>query len=206
MTGVFEAIKRNVDILDVAARYGVNVDRHGKALCFVHSEKTPSLSFKGDHYHCFGCGASGDAVDMVAAIAGIPGIEAAKQLDAVYSLHLFDEQLNAAEVRRRAQKSQADRDRLEAFKAWEQKACNTWAQYCRILRSWQRNLAPTSPEDEPDLRYIEALHKLDWADYVYETVFIDNCRNMEVQVKFYQDYKQEVERIEQNIGKHCFTG
>lgn len=35
-------------------------DRH-LALCCFHSERTPSLSIWLDHYHCFGCGVSGDA-------------------------------------------------------------------------------------------------------------------------------------------------
>ena len=106
MRSAFEVIKNNIDILDAAAQFGVNVDRYGKALCFAHNEKTPSLSFKGTHWHCFGCGAGGDVVDMVATIQGISALDAAKQLDAIYSLHLFAEKVDTAEVRRRAQKAQ----------------------------------------------------------------------------------------------------
>jgi hypothetical protein len=34
-------------------------------LCPFHGEKTPSLSVYEDHWHCFGCGAHGDAISWV---------------------------------------------------------------------------------------------------------------------------------------------
>ena len=203
---IFGTIKQSVDILDVAAHYGVEVNRHNKALCFIHSEKTPSLSFKHGRYHCFGCGASGDAVGMVAAIRGIEGLEAAKEIDATYSLHLFDKQPSTAEVCRRARKMQAERERVEAFKGWERRACKTWAKYCRMLEHWQREYAPKSPDDELALRYVEACHQLDRVDHIFQTVFIDGCHDMEVQTIFYKQYAEEVVRIEQLIKDSCFAG
>jgi hypothetical protein len=35
------------------------------ALCPFHSEDTPSFRVYGDHYHCFGCGAHGDAIEWL---------------------------------------------------------------------------------------------------------------------------------------------
>ncbi|MGH7211252.1 MAG: CHC2 zinc finger domain-containing protein, partial [Acetobacteraceae bacterium] len=34
----------------------------GKACCPFHNEKTPSYYIYEDGYHCFGCGAHGDAI------------------------------------------------------------------------------------------------------------------------------------------------
>ncbi|MDR0326569.1 MAG: hypothetical protein LBI19_10825 [Oscillospiraceae bacterium] len=204
MTGAFEAIKHSVNILDAAARMGVTVDRHGKALCFAHAEKTPSLSFKGNRWHCFGCGAGGDVVDMVAAIQGITGLEAAKQLDAIYSLRLFDEQADTAEIRRRVKQAQAERDRLEAFKEWERRACITWSTYCRMLESWKRDYAPKGSDDEWDSRFCDALRKLDYADYIFYEVFING--DFEAMARFYQTHRQEVKQLEQRIRQIGFTG
>ncbi|MGH7041090.1 MAG: CHC2 zinc finger domain-containing protein, partial [Acetobacteraceae bacterium] len=39
--------------------------RQWKACCPLHGEKTPSLYIYEDHYHCFGCGAHGDAISFV---------------------------------------------------------------------------------------------------------------------------------------------
>jgi DNA primase len=39
--------------------------RHMVGLCPFHAEKTPSLHVYPDHFHCFGCGAHGDAIDFL---------------------------------------------------------------------------------------------------------------------------------------------
>jgi|GEM_PF-3778826 len=79
----FERIKEAVDIVEVAQRFGVQVER-GRARCFVHDDKTPSLFFRDGRYKCFGCGASGDVFDLVAAVEGVPLLEAARRIDDMY--------------------------------------------------------------------------------------------------------------------------
>ncbi|MBM3198741.1 MAG: DNA primase [Chlamydiae bacterium] len=61
-----EALRQKVDLVEVISAY-VPLKRSGtsyKGLCPFHVEKTPSFTVqKGDaHYHCFGCGAHGDAI------------------------------------------------------------------------------------------------------------------------------------------------
>ena len=110
MSGVFEAIKRHVDIRDAATRhYGIEVDRHGKSLCFVHAEKTSSLSFKGGRFKCFGCGIGGSVIDLVCHMRGIQPLEAARELDSLYGLGLFDKPPNAQEIRQQMQQREAAR-------------------------------------------------------------------------------------------------
>ena len=191
MKNTFEEIKNSVNILDVAAQLDVTVSRHGKALCFIHGEKTPSLSFKGNRWHCFGCGAGGDVLDMVAAIQGVSMLDAAKQLDAMYSLHLFDKQSDAAEVRRRAQRAQTERNRLKAFEDWERQACNTVALYLRTLEAWKCDLAPKTPEEPWATQFCESLSNLDLWEYLYTEVFING--DFQTRVDFYKKYAKEVE-------------
>ena len=51
--------------------------------CPFHAEKTPSFSVYPDHhYHCFGCGAHGDAIGFVRAIEGLTFPEAVSRLAA----------------------------------------------------------------------------------------------------------------------------
>lgn len=64
-----EALRHRVDIVEVLAPY-VDLKRAGasyKALCPFHDEKSPSFMVqKGDsHYHCYGCGAHGDAIQFL---------------------------------------------------------------------------------------------------------------------------------------------
>jgi len=52
-----------------------------RALCPVHSERTPSFTIYPDnHYYCFGCGTRGKAVDYLMATRGITRKEAVEQL------------------------------------------------------------------------------------------------------------------------------
>ena len=65
----------------------VKVQRAGrefKACCPFHNEKTPSFTINDDKgfYHCFGCGAHGDAIRWMTDQRGLPFIDAVKELAA----------------------------------------------------------------------------------------------------------------------------
>lgn len=62
-----EAARRAQRISDLVQRAGVKITRHGHewiGLCPFHTEKTPSFTVNDGKgfYHCFGCGAHGDAI------------------------------------------------------------------------------------------------------------------------------------------------
>jgi DNA primase len=56
--------------------------REWKACCPFHQEKTPSFTINDDKgfYHCFGCGAHGDAIRFLTEAKGLPFIDAVKEL------------------------------------------------------------------------------------------------------------------------------
>jgi len=58
---LIENVREQTDIVQVIG-CRVDLDRHDKALCPFHQEKTPSFSVnaKEQYFHCFGCGAGGD--------------------------------------------------------------------------------------------------------------------------------------------------
>ncbi|MCF8786076.1 DNA primase [Rhodococcus ruber] len=53
-----------------------------KALCPLHSERTPSftINIAWGRFHCFGCGADGDAIDFLMQVDGISFVEAVTDL------------------------------------------------------------------------------------------------------------------------------
>src|SRR3954466_5064446 len=57
------------------------VGRWRVACCPFHGEKTPSFYVYDDHYHCFGCGAHGDAVDWIMRVHGLGFVDALQCLD-----------------------------------------------------------------------------------------------------------------------------
>lgn len=54
--------------------------RNWKGCCPFHGEKTPSFYVYDDHFHCFGCGAHGDAIGFVMQSQGAAFMEAVEQL------------------------------------------------------------------------------------------------------------------------------
>lgn len=54
--------------------------RHWKGCCPFHNEKSPSFYVYEDGYHCFGCGAHGDAVGFVMQSQGLQFLEAVELL------------------------------------------------------------------------------------------------------------------------------
>ncbi len=87
-----ENLKSLIDIVDVIGNY-VQLKKTGsnyKALCPFHSEKTPSfvVSPAKQIYHCFGCGASGDAIKFIMEIEKLSYKEAIEKLAAMYNFKL----------------------------------------------------------------------------------------------------------------------
>lgn len=56
--------------------------RQWKGCCPFHGEKTPSFYVYDDHFHCFGCGAHGDAITFVMRADGASFPEAVERLAA----------------------------------------------------------------------------------------------------------------------------
>lgn len=78
------AIKNGINIVEIVGA-SVALKRKGnlhEACCPFHQETTPSFKVYSDHYHCFGCGAHGDAVDFIAQTTGCSTGEAIARLGA----------------------------------------------------------------------------------------------------------------------------
>jgi hypothetical protein len=62
--------------------------RQWKGCCPFHGEKTPSFYVYDDHYHCFGCGVHGNAIDFLVAVESITYGAAAEKLAAEVGLQM----------------------------------------------------------------------------------------------------------------------
>ena len=84
-----------VDVVDVVSRH-VQLKKTGanfQGLCPFHSEKTPSftVSPSKQFYHCFGCGAHGNAIGFLMAYASLGYVDAVKELAQSAGLQVPDE-------------------------------------------------------------------------------------------------------------------
>lgn len=87
---LLEEIRDRVDLVDLVSRY-VDLKKSGSSymgLCPFHNEKTPSFHVHGDKgfYHCFGCGAGGDAISFLRAMEGLDFKEAVESLTERYNI------------------------------------------------------------------------------------------------------------------------
>lgn len=75
--------------------------RHYKGCCPFHGEKTPSFYVYDDHFHCFGCGAHGDAVAYLMQAGGRSFREAVVELAGRAGLSVPADSPQAAQAARR---------------------------------------------------------------------------------------------------------
>ncbi|MBG6240785.1 MAG: DNA primase [Candidatus Symbiopectobacterium sp. Dall1.0] len=78
-----------VDLIDAR----VKLKKQGKnfhACCPFHHEKTPSFTVNGDKqfYHCFGCGAHGNAIDFLMNYDRLEFVESIEELASMHSLEV----------------------------------------------------------------------------------------------------------------------
>jgi len=106
--GLLEEILRRTDLVQLVGRR-VKLDRKGRVfwgLCPFHKEKSPSFKVENErrHYHCFGCGAGGDAFKWLQETEGLNFPEAVQKLagEAGVELPAWTPEDEARESRRKS--------------------------------------------------------------------------------------------------------
>ena len=77
---IYETIKAAISVKQAAEHYGLKVSHNGMACCPFHNDRHPSLKLNEDYFFCFGCGAKGDVIDLVARLFNLSSYEAAQKL------------------------------------------------------------------------------------------------------------------------------
>ena len=108
-TFIQELLNR-VDVVDVVGRY-VQLKKGGAnlmGLCPFHGEKSPSFSVSPtkQFYHCFGCGANGNAIGFLMEHAGMSFIEAVKDLAQQTGMQMPEDDASPQDRERAAQQRQ----------------------------------------------------------------------------------------------------
>ena len=146
---LFDTVKAAVTPRMAAERYGLPIQQGSMTRCPFHADRTPSMKLNEEYFYCFGCGASGDVIDLAARLFGLSGYDAAKKLAADFGI---TEQKPSVLAKLKRSKSQAE---------LESRSFRVLGDYLQILRDWKSHCAPQSPEDAIDPRYVEACHMLE---------------------------------------------
>ncbi len=106
-TGFLQNLLSRVDIVDVVGRH-VELKRSGAnhmGLCPFHAEKSPSFSVNAakQFYHCFGCGAHGDAIRFLTEHSGASFRDAVADLAQQVGMAVPDDPVDPAEQQRALQ-------------------------------------------------------------------------------------------------------
>jgi DNA primase len=95
----------------------IRAGREWKACCPFHKEKTPSFTINDEKgfYHCFGCGAHGDAIRFLTDARGLPFMDAVKELASKAGL---DVPAPDPQARERAERTSTLTDVMAACQKW----------------------------------------------------------------------------------------
>ena len=184
---VFETVKQFVTVREAAERYGIEVKRGGMACCPFHDDKNPSMKLNEEYFYCFGCGATGDVIDLTARLYNLSPKEAAEKLAQDFGL-IYDSQ---APPRRRyvrqkteAQKFQENRD--HAFRVL--------ADYFHLLRKWEAGYTPKTPEEPMHPRFLEAVQQKDYIGYLLDSFLEDSPEEQKLWIAEHQSTIANLER------------
>lgn len=174
---LFETVKTAVNVREAAQLYGVAVNRCGMALCPFHNDRHPSLLVVDDHYHCFACGVHGDVIDLAANLFGLNLYDAARKLAADF--HLAPDRPLPESIRQKLkQKTKAQQLRED-----ERLCCSVLGQYRRTPEEWKLRYAPQTPEETLNERFVEACHRLPWAEYLLDALLQGDSHERETVVQ-----------------------
>lgn len=172
MLDIINDIKRMVDMRDVCARYGIQVDRAGFARCLWHDERTPSMKVYHDGCYCFGCHVQKDVIDVVQQVYGISFREACLRISDDFGLGInFGEKLTDEEwmaFKNAIQKRLDDEKKLDLEHRRLQDAYSSALGRWLDLDKIKDERAPSDPFDPLDDAYVVACAELPAAEYALD--------------------------------------
>ena len=185
---VFEAVKQSVSTREAAEFYGIEVKRNGMACCPFHDDKNPSMKVD-QRFHCFGCCADGDVIDFTAKLFDLSPKEAAEKLAQDFGL-IYDSQ---APPRRRyvRQKTEA-----QQFREDRQRCYRVLSDYYYLLKKWEADNSPRTPEEEPHPRFVEAIQKKTYVEYLLDLFLYES---EEEQRAWIADHTAEITHLERRL-------
>ena len=186
---VFEVVKQSVTAREAAELYGIAVGRGGMACCPFHDDRHPSMKVDA-RFHCFGCGADGDVIDFTARLYDLSPKEAAEKLAQDFGLSYDSKAPPRRSYVRQKSEAQARKEKREH--GWR-----VLTDYYHLLRKWEADYSPKTPDEDPHPRFLEAVQKKDYMGYLLDT-FLDS--STEEQDQWIAEHTAEISAIERRVN------
>ena len=179
---IYETIKAAISVKQAAEHYGLKVSHNGMACCPFHNDRHPSLKLNEDYFFCFGCGAKGDVIDLVARLFNMSSYEAAQKLASDFGL---DPKPPTA-----AAMAKPKRPYIRQFREDEMLCFRVLTDYLHLLEDWKVRYAPKTPEDALDDRFVEACQMHCHIEYMADVLTVGDLEERVALVdKLMQDDK-----------------
>ena len=155
---LFKLVKESITVKQAAALYGLPVTSTWMTHCPFHEDHTPSMKLNDTYYYCFGCGATGDVIDLTARLFDLSSFQAARKLAQDFGLSPDKPPSGAVALPKPpALPSDAEQEDISY-------CIRVLHDYHDLLIQWRTEFAPLSPEEPLNDRFVEALHMLATVD------------------------------------------
>ena len=190
---LFESVKAAATVRQAAEHYGLKIGQGNMVCCPFHADRTPSMKLNEDYFYCFGCGTSGDVIDLVAKLFNLSSYDAAKKL--AYDFGIDPDKPPAAAALRKPKYPLA-----KAFQREELHCQRVLCDYLHLLERWKVQCSPKTPEDTIDDRFVEACQML---DYIEDLADILTFAELEVRVKTVDMLQKDgmIDRLEERLKR-----
>ena len=185
---LFETVKQSITVREAAEMYGIEVRRNGMACCPFHDDKNPSMKLNEEYFYCFGCGATGDVIDFTARLYNLFPKEAAEKLAQDFGLAYDSQAPPRHYVRQKTEAQKFKEDRDHAFRVL--------ADYFHLLRKWETEYSPKTPEEHPHPRFMEAIQKKDYVGYLLD-FFLEDAPDE--QRLWIAEHQSEIANLERRV-------
>ena len=180
---LFTQIKMAVSVKEAAEYYGLEVNRGNMVCCPFHADRTPSMKLNEDYFYCFGCGAHGDVIDLVAKLFNLSSYDAAKKL--AYDFGINPDKPPATAALRKPKYPLA-----KAFQNETLHCQRILCDYLHLLAHWKVQYAPKTPDDTLDDHFVEACQMHCHIEYMADVLTVGDLEERVALVdKLMQDGK-----------------
>ena len=145
------------------------------------------------YFYCFGCGATGDVIDLVAKLFDLSSYEAAQKLAQDFGIGP-DKPPAAAAL------PKPERPLLKAYRQEQVRCLRVLCDYLHLLERWKVQYAPKTPEETIDDRFVEACQMLDYIEYLTDIL---TFAELEVRVKAVDMLRKEgtIDGLEERLKR-----
>jgi len=192
---LFETVKASVSVPDVAKMYGLQPNHHDMVRCPFHDDRHPSLKLNEDYFYCFGCGATGDVIDLTGRLFVLSPYEAARKLAVDFGIDP-DKPSPAAAL------AKPKHPMISAFRDDERYCQRVLCDYINLLEDWKVRFAPVSMGEEPDDRFVEACQMLDYVEYLADILTVGD---LELRTATVKDLMKDgmIGGLEEKVRRDC---